>query len=116
MFPRFHQWQAVISLVAAARAEGPGQKYLVQHSAGSGKSNSIAWTAHRLARLHDDDNRKLFDTVLVITDRTVLDSQLQAAVRQVDNQKDLVVAIGPAEARQAGGSKSTWQRRCRTSA
>jgi type I restriction enzyme R subunit len=106
MFPRFHQWQAVTSLVAAARAEGPGQKYLVQHSAGSGKSNSIAWTAHRLARLHDDGNRKLFDTVLVITDRTVLDNQLQAAVRQVDNQKELVVAIGPAEARQAGGSKS----------
>ncbi|MEU7714464.1 DEAD/DEAH box helicase family protein [Micromonospora chalcea] len=106
LFPRFHQWEAVTSLVEAARAEGPGHRYLIQHSAGSGKTNSIAWTAHRLARLHDADNAKVFDTVLVITDRTVLDDQLQEAVRQVDNQPNLVVTIDDTEVRRAGGSKS----------
>jgi type I restriction enzyme R subunit len=60
--------------------EGPGSKYLIQHSAGSGKTNSIAWTAHFLADLHDADNHKLFDSVLVVSDRTVLDGQLQEAI------------------------------------
>lgn len=106
LFPRFHQWEAVTSLVEAARSEGPGHKYLIQHSAGSGKTNSIAWTAHRLARLHDAANGKMFDTVLVVTDRNVLDDQLQEAVRQVDNQPNLVVTIDETEARRAGGSKS----------
>ena len=106
LFPRFHQWEAVTSLVDAVRIEGPGKKYLIQHSAGSGKTNSIAWTAHRLARLHDAGNAKIFDTVLVVTDRTVLDDQLQAAVRQVDNQPNLVVTVDDTEARRAGGSKS----------
>ncbi|GAB2978255.1 type I restriction endonuclease subunit R [Actinotalea caeni] len=106
MFPRYHQWEAVTQLVEAARTEGPGSRYLVQHSAGSGKTNSIAWTAHRLARLHDENNEKVFDTVLVITDRTVLDDQLQAAVRQIDDRKDLVVTIDDTEVRRAGGSKS----------
>jgi type I restriction enzyme R subunit len=106
LFPRFHQWEAVTSLVDTVRTEGPGHSYLIQHSAGSGKTNSIAWTAHRLARLHTADNVKVFDTVLVITDRTVLDDQLQQAVRQVDNQPDLVVTIDDTEVRRAGGSKS----------
>ncbi len=105
LFPRFHQWEAVTALVDAARVEGPGQRYLVQHSAGSGKTNSIAWTAHRLARLHDEHDAKVFDTVLVITDRTVLDDQLQAAVRQIDDRADLVVTIDDTEIRRAG-SKS----------
>lgn len=105
LFPRFHQWEAVTALVDAARVEGPGQRYLVQHSAGSGKTNSIAWTAHRLARLHDEHDAKVFDTVLVITDRTVLDDQLQAAVRQIDDRADLVVTIDDTEIRKAG-SKS----------
>jgi type I restriction enzyme, R subunit len=99
LFPRFHQWQSVTSLVEAARTAGPGHKYLIQHSAGSGKTNSIAWTAHRLARLHKADNVKVFDTVLVITDRNVLDDQLQEAVRQVDNQPNLVVTIDETEVR-----------------
>ncbi|MEV4691357.1 type I restriction endonuclease [Micromonospora echinospora] len=105
-FPRFHQWEAVTNLVAAVRAEGPGSRYLVQHSAGSGKTNTIAWTAHRLARLHTADNQKMFDKVLVISDRKVLDRQLQDAVRQVDNTSDLVTTIDAAEVRRAGGSKS----------
>lgn len=106
IFPRFHQWDAVTKLVAAARAEGPGARYLVQHSAGSGKTNTIAWAAHRLARLHTAKNQKMFDKVLVISDRRVLDHQLQDAVRQVDNTADLVTTIDAAEVRRAGGSKS----------
>jgi type I restriction enzyme, R subunit len=106
IFPRFHQWEAVTKLVAAVGAEGPGARYLVQHSAGSGKTNTIAWTAHRLARLHTAENHKVFDKVLVISDRKVLDRQLQDAVRQVDNTSDLVITIDAAEVRRAGGSKS----------
>jgi type I restriction enzyme, R subunit len=106
IFPRFHQWEAVTKLVAVVSAEGPGSRYLVQHSAGSGKTNTIAWTAHRLARLHTADNQKMFDKVLVISDRKVLDLQLQDAVRQVDNTSDLVTTIDAAAVRRAGGSKS----------
>ncbi len=83
LFPRFHQWEAVTNIVDAVAEEGAGQRYLIQHSAGSGKTNSIAWTAHRLARLHVD-NEKVFDSVIVVTDRTVLDGQLQDAIRQID--------------------------------
>ncbi|WP_246955771.1 type I restriction endonuclease [Brachybacterium sp. Marseille-Q7125] len=82
-FPRFHQWRAVNALVAAARVEGPGHKYLIQHSAGSGKTDSIAWTAHRLASLHTPGGTKVFDSVIVIADRQVLDRQLQDAVDQL---------------------------------
>src|SRR5699024_5544595 len=76
LFPRFHQWELVTSLLAAAKSEGPGHTYLAMHSAGSGKTNSISWAAHGLATLHDEHNEKVFDTVLVVTDRTVLDDQL----------------------------------------
>ena len=80
MFPRYHQWRAVRKIITAIRAEGTGRRYLIEHSAGSGKTNTIAWTAHRLARLHDEDNRKVFDKVLIVSDRKVLDRQLQDAV------------------------------------
>lgn len=82
-FPRYHQWRAVTRLTQAARSEGPGHKYLIQHSAGSGKTDSIAWTAHRLADLQHADGQKVFDAVIVISDRQVLDSQLQDAVDQL---------------------------------
>jgi len=82
-FPRYHQWRAVTKLTAAAKAHGPGRNYLIQHSAGSGKTDSIAWTAHRLASLHTDAGDKVFDNVLVISDRQVLDRQLQDAVDQL---------------------------------
>lgn len=82
-FPRFHQWRAVTALTAAARGDGPGHRYLVQHSAGSGKTDSIAWTAHRLASLHTPAGNKVFDSVIVIADRQVLDRQLQDAVDQL---------------------------------
>lgn len=105
VFPRFHQWKAVSDLTAAARADGPGNRYLIQHSAGSGKTNTIAWTAHRLARLHSPENVKVFDKVLVISDRKVIDRQLQDAVRQVDNTADLIISIDAPQIREAG-SKS----------
>ena len=76
IFPRFHQWDAVRRLEADARATGAGRNYLVQHSAGSGKSNSIAWLAHRFSSLHDEADHKVFDKVVVITDRIILDRQL----------------------------------------
>lgn len=102
IFPRFHQWEAVTQLVATARAEGPGMKYLVQHSAGSGKTNSISWLSHQLASLHDEVDTKLFDSVIVITDRTVLDSQLQDAIYQFEHKHGVVVRITD-----EGGSKSS---------
>ena len=98
IFPRFHQLDAVTKIVADARANGAGQKYLIQHSAGSGKTRSIAWSAHRLATLHDEAGAKVFDTVIVVTDRTVLDDQLQAAVRQIETTAGMVATINTAEA------------------
>jgi len=93
IFPRFHQWEAVTSLVDTVRTEGPGQRYLIQHSAGSGKTNSISWTCHELIRLRRPDGAKYFDSVIVITDRTVLDAQLQDAIQQIDHQRGVVRAI-----------------------
>ena len=93
IFPRYHQLDAVRTLAARAREEGPGEAYLVQHSAGSGKTNSIAWLAHRLASLHTDDGEPAFHCVLVVTDRTVLDSQLQDAVYQIEHAQGVVKAI-----------------------
>lgn len=102
LFPRYHQWRAVTRLVAAARDEGPGHRYLIQHSAGSGKTNSISWLAHQLSGLHDADNAKVFDTVVVVTDRTVLDKQLQDAIRQFERHAGVVASI----TRETGESKS----------
>lgn len=93
IFPRYHQLTAVRSLVADARGKGVGQNYLVQHSAGSGKSNSIAWLAHRLASLHDAADGKVFDSVVVITDRLVLDRQLQDTIYQFDHRQGVVQKI-----------------------
>lgn len=104
-FPRFHQWEAVTELTAAVTTESVGNRYLIQHSAGSGKTDSIAWTAHRMARLQVDD-QKVFDSVIVVTDRNVLDAQLQDAIKQIDNDQGIVVAIDRDEAAKAGASKS----------
>jgi type I restriction enzyme R subunit len=93
VFPRFHQWDAVLSLEADARVRGAGQSYLVQHSAGPGKSNTIAWTAHRLSSLHDAADAKVFDKVIVITDRVVLDRQLQETIYQFEHARGVVVKI-----------------------
>jgi type I restriction enzyme R subunit len=83
LFPRFQQLDCVRKTLAHARAHGPGHNYLVQHSAGSGKSNTIAWLAHQAINLHDEQDRPIFDTAIIITDRLVLDRQLQATVSSV---------------------------------
>ena len=93
LFPRFHQWHAVRSILAATRVDGAGTDRLVQHSAGSGKSNTIAWTAHSLSRLHGDDDQPVFDKVVVITDRRVLDRQLQATVAGLDHTPGTIVRV-----------------------
>ena len=106
LFPRFHQWEAVTNIVAAVTDEGVGQRYLIEHSAGSGKTNTIAWTAHRLARLHVN-NTKVFDSVIVVVDRTVLDSQLQDAIRQIDGTGKIVATISPEDVRKAGAKSKS---------
>ncbi|WP_129978013.1 type I restriction endonuclease [Rhodococcus sp. Q1] len=106
LFPRFHQWEAVTNIVAAIREEGVGQRYLIEHSAGSGKTNTIAWTAHRLARLHVDDE-KVFGSVIVVVDRTVLDGQLQDAIRQIDGSGKIVATISLEDVRKAGAKSKS---------
>ena len=93
VFPRFHQLSAVRAILADAKAKKAGQNYLVQHSAGSGKSNTIAWTAHRLISLHDDGDAPIFNTVIIVTDRIVLDRQLQGTVGQFEQTPGLVKKI-----------------------
>lgn len=93
IFPRYHQYDVVKKVVADVKANGVGKSYLIEHSAGSGKSNSIAWIAYRLASLHDEDNNPIFDTVIVVTNRVVLDSQLQDTINSFDHTPGLVEAI-----------------------
>jgi type I restriction enzyme R subunit len=93
IFPRFHQLDCVRRLIADARERGQGQRYLIQHSAGSGKSNSIAWLAHQLASLHDDKDKRVFDSIVIISDRRVIDRQLQATVKSFEQTAGLVENI-----------------------
>lgn len=93
IFPRYHQLDVVTKLLADVKANGSGKNYLIQHSAGSGKSNSIAWLAHRLTGLHDDHDEKIFQSVIIVTDRRVLDSQLQNTVYQFDHVEGVVQKI-----------------------
>jgi len=103
IFPRFHQWDAVTRMIEDAKTHGPGLSYLCEHSAGSGKTSTIAWTAHDLIRLRTAAGTNLFHSVIVVTDRTVLDKQLQDAVQQIDHQHDMIAAIGDKD---SGESKS----------
>ncbi len=93
IFPRFHQLDAVRKLIAHSREYGAGKNYLIQHSAGSGKSNTIAWLAHQLSSLHDVDDKKIFNSVIVVTDRVVLDRQLQATISQFEHKDGVVQKI-----------------------
>lgn len=93
IFPRYHQWDVVNQLIDITKQEGSGKRYLIQHSAGSGKSNSIAWAAHQLSSLYADDGSKLFNSIIVVTDRTVLDSQLQKTIRQFEHADGVIRAI-----------------------
>lgn len=102
LFPRYHQLDATRKLRAAVLSEGAGGRYLIQHSAGSGKTNSIAWSAHFLADLHDASQKKLFDSVLVVSDRTVIDSQLQDAIFDFERTTGVVATI-----KGEAGSKSS---------
>jgi len=107
IFPRYHQLDAVRKMVAAAAEEGVGHNYLVEHSAGSGKSNTIAWLAHRLSSLHNERDERVFDSVVVVTDRVVLDRQLQDTIYQFDHRQGVVQKIDEdsrqlAEALEAG--------------
>ncbi|MFA1562214.1 type I restriction endonuclease subunit R [Aliivibrio fischeri] len=103
IFPRYHQWDVVRKLIGAAVTEGTGNKYLIQHSAGSGKSNSIAWTAHQLSTLYGEQGEKQFHSVIVVTDRTVLDDQLQDTIYQFEHADGVVGRINNKE---GDGSKS----------
>lgn len=102
IFPRFHQIDATRKLLAAVLAEGPGGKYLIQHSAGSGKTKSIAWSAHFLADLHDAGHKKVFDSLLVVSDRTVIDSQLQEAIFDFERTTGVVATITGESASKSG--------------
>ena len=93
IFPRYHQLDVVTKLIADTKESGSGKNYLIEHSAGSGKSNSIAWLSYRLASLHDDKDNKIFDSVIVVTDRKVLDSQLQDTIGQFEHVSGLVEKI-----------------------
>ncbi|WP_165021112.1 type I restriction endonuclease subunit R [Dysgonomonas sp. ZJ279] len=104
IFPRYHQLTAVTNLLADAKAKGTGQKYLIQHSAGSGKSNSIAWLAHQLVGLHDTQGKEnIFDTVIVITDRRVLDAQIRANIKQFQQVSGVVqpITVGSAQLKES---------------
>src|SRR5690606_29011977 len=93
IFPRFQQLDAVRKMVAHAKAHGPGQNYLIQHSAGSGKSNTIGWLSHQAINLHDDEDRPVFNTAIIVTDRVVLDRQLQGTVSQFEQTAGVVKKI-----------------------
>lgn len=93
IFPRYHQLDAVRKIANDVKQNGAGKNYLIQHSAGSGKSNSIAWLSYRLSGLHNDDNQRIFDSVIVVTDRRVLDSQLQNTIYQFEHKSGIVQRI-----------------------
>lgn len=93
IFPRYHQLDAVRKLVKHSQSNGSGHNYLIQHSAGSGKSNTIAWLAHQLASMHNDDNQKIFNSIIVITDRIVLDRQLQETITQFEHKDGVIQKI-----------------------
>lgn len=90
IFPRYHQLDCIRKLVASVSETGTSQNYLIQHSAGSGKTNTIAWLAHRLTSLHDVDDRVVFDNVVIVTDRVVVDRQLQKAVLGLEHASGLI--------------------------
>lgn len=93
IFPRYHQFDVVEKLLEDAKANGVGRRYLIEHSAGSGKSNSISWLSHNLASLHDNDSKLIFDSVIVVTDRKVLDSQIRDNVKGFEGISGVVEAI-----------------------
>ncbi len=110
IFPRYHQLNAVTKLVEAARTEGTGHTYLFQHSAGSGKSNTIGWCAHQLSTLHDANDNKVFDSVIVLTDRTVLDAQLKETISQFQSTPGVVATIDAGQGAKSGHLATALQK------
>ena len=106
IFPRYHQFDAVTKMLSDCKAQGAGHNYLCEHSAGSGKTSTIAWTAHGLTKLRTSTGDPYFHSTIVITDRTVLDAQLQEAITQIDHQDGLIAAINNEDKAQVGKSKS----------
>lgn len=106
IFPRYHQLDAVNKIVDDVQKKGVGLNYLCEHSAGSGKTATISWLCHSLVRLRHDDGKPFYNSVIVVTDRTVLDDQLQEAIQQLDHQKGLIAAINRDDKEQSGKSKS----------
>lgn len=106
IFPRYHQFDAVLKMLADAKEKGVGQSYLCEHSAGSGKTSTISWTTHGLTKLRKDDGTPYFNTIVIVTDRTVLDNQLQEAIQQIDHQQGLIAAINRESSEAKGKSKS----------
>lgn len=102
LFPRYHQWESVKAVIDTVRGHGPGKRFLIQHSAGSGKTNSIAWTAHGLSTLHDENDQKVYSSVVVLTDRNVLDRALQDTIKEIDASGIAVTPINEDEARRYG--------------
>ncbi|MDE2121751.1 MAG: type I restriction endonuclease subunit R, partial [Betaproteobacteria bacterium] len=107
MFPRYHQWAAVNAMIEDARANGAGMQYLCDHSAGSGKTSTISWTAHDLIKLRRDNGDPVFNSVVIVTDRTVLDSQLQDAIKQIDHQFGVIAAIDRSKSKQSKSKQLT---------
>lgn len=93
IFPRYHQLDVIRKLLTDVRINGTSQNYLIQHSAGSGKTNSIAWLSHRLTSVHDENNKAIYDTVIVCTDRVVVDRQLQRAVMSLEHKSGLITVM-----------------------
>ena len=93
IFPRYHQWESVNAMIEDSRVHGPGMQYLADQSAGSGKTSTISWLAHDLVKLRRDNGEAIFNSVIIVTDRNVLDSQLRDAVRQIDHQFGVIAAI-----------------------
>lgn len=106
IFPRYHQFDAVNKIIADVQEKGVGLNYLCEHSAGSGKTSTISWVCHSLVRLRHNDGTPFYNSVIVVTDRTVLDDQLQEAIQQLDHQKGLIAAINRDDKEHAGKSKS----------
>ena len=112
LFPRYHQIDVVRSLCEDAKIKGTGKNYLIQHSAGSGKSNSIAWLAYRLSSLYSENDKKVFDSVIVITDRNVLDQQLQNTIYQFEHKQGVVLPVEDNAEQLANAIKSGVNKLC----
>lgn len=106
IFPRFHQWDSVTKVLADVRNLGVGQRYLIEHSAGSGKTETITWVSHELIRLMKDDGNRLFSSVIVVTDRRNLDTNIKATIKQLRKMPGLIAMIGGDDVKKTSGAKN----------